>query len=320
MTLEKLDYVLALAEERNMRKASARLYISQPGLTAYINKLERHLGVKLFDRTVSPIQITEAGTLYISKMKEIQKTEAILRAQLQDMGTKRRTLRIGMGMTRGMQWLPILLPSFQKVHPDVSIRIQEGSLQDLESGIANNTLDVAFGAMTPGFADITYENLREELIYCVIPRSAPGFSHLKSHEATLYHPGYLKPEQLKSLTILMPSPSNGYFQFTQNALMNLFQQKELQIQDTMVISNLDTAYKLAAAGCGALIINAYDYHRAHPELDPKLAFYMLGEKPIYRISKIAYKADSPNRDLIDTLRDIIQTELLPMLNEGYPQI
>lgn len=320
MTLEKLDYVLALAEERNMRKAAARLYISQPGLTAYINKLEHHLGVKLFDRTVSPIQITEAGALYISKMKELQKAEAILRGQLQDMGAKRRTLRIGMGMTRGMQWLPVLLPAFQKIHPDVSIRIQEGSLQDLESGIADNSLDVAFGAITPSFSDISYENLREELIYCVVPRCAPGFTHLRTHEATVYHPGYLTAEQLKDLTILMPAPSNGYFQFTQNMLMNLFQQKDLQIQDTIVISNLDTAYKLAASGCGALIINAYDYHRAHPEFDTKLAFFLLSDPPTYRVSKIAYKPDSPNRELIDTLREIVHNELLPMLNEGQPQI
>ena len=71
MTLDKFEYVLALAEEKSLTKAAKRLYISQPGLTSYINKLEQYLGIKLFDRTVTPIQVTEAGMIYISKMKNI---------------------------------------------------------------------------------------------------------------------------------------------------------------------------------------------------------------------------------------------------------
>ena len=117
MTLDKLDYVLTLAEERNMRRAAAKLYISQPGLTAYINKLEQYLGVKLFDRTVTPIQVTEAGALYISRMKELRQSETMLRSQLAELGNRRRTLRIGIGVTRGSLWLPYLLPTFQKNAP-----------------------------------------------------------------------------------------------------------------------------------------------------------------------------------------------------------
>lgn len=89
MTLDKFDYVLALAEEKNLTKEAKRLYISQPGLTAYINKLEEYLGIRLFDRTTVPIRITEAGTLYIKKMKQIQKEELQLRMDLKDMADQK---------------------------------------------------------------------------------------------------------------------------------------------------------------------------------------------------------------------------------------
>ena len=56
--MDKLEYVLTLAEERNLTRAAARLFISQPTLTNYINRLESELGIKLFDRTVQPIQVT----------------------------------------------------------------------------------------------------------------------------------------------------------------------------------------------------------------------------------------------------------------------
>ena len=316
MTLDKLDYVLTLAEERNMRRAAARLYISQPGLTAYINKLESYLGVKLFDRTKSPIQITEAGALYISKMKELQQSESVLRSQLMDMGNHRRTFRIGIGMTRGSQWLPVLLPAFQKLHPDVSVRIEESSIPELESGVANGSVDVAFGAFNVAFPELTYETLREELIYCIVPRSAPCARDLPSHMATVYHPMRVDPALLKDMTFLGPSPVNGFFQFTQN----VYQQTELRPKDTIPMSNLDTAYRLAALGCGALIINAFDFHRQYPQLDTKLAFFLLGDTPTYRISRMAYRADTPNADLIADLRDIVYKQLLPILAEGCPHI
>ena len=43
MSFDRLDYVMAIAEEQNMTKAAARLFISQPALTASINKLEEEL-------------------------------------------------------------------------------------------------------------------------------------------------------------------------------------------------------------------------------------------------------------------------------------
>ena len=316
MTLDKLDYVLALAEERNMRRAAAKLYISQPGLTAYINKLEEYLGVKLFDRTKTPIQITEAGSLYISKMKELQQSETVLRSQLMDMGAQRRTFRIGIGMTRGSQWLPVLLPEFRRRHPEVSIRVEESSIPALESSVANGSVDVAFGGFNMAFPELCYEVLREELIYCIVPRSAPCARDLPSHMATVYHPMKIEAAALKDLPFLTPSPINGFFQFTQN----LQQQFNLHPKDTIPMSNLDTAYRLAALGCGGLIINAFDFHREYPQLDTKLAFFLLGDTPIYRLSRMVYRPNTANSDLIEDLKDIVYRKLLPILSEGCPHI
>ena len=279
MTLDKLDYVLAVAEERNLRKAAARLYISQPGLTAYLNKLEQHLGVKLFNRNVNPIQITKAGALYIAKMKEIQKEETMLRLTLKDMEAQHRTLRIGMGMTRGMQWLPILIPAFQKLHPDVSIHVQDGGLKDMESGIADGSLHLAFGALTSALPEITYEDIRKEPIYCVIPRSLDCGEQFAPQEATIYHPAVITREQLDGKTFLMPAPTNGFYAFTDYILS----QQGIHPGCSIMLGNLDTAYHLAAKGSGILIINAFDYHRIYPYLDTKLAFCVFSNPPIYRL-------------------------------------
>ena len=82
MLYEKLDYVLAIAEEQNLTRAAKKLYISQPTLTMYLNRLEENLGVKLFDRRKTPITITPAGRRYIEKMTEISEEEQILQRRI----------------------------------------------------------------------------------------------------------------------------------------------------------------------------------------------------------------------------------------------
>ena len=70
--LDKLNYLIVLAEEQNLTRAAKRLYISQPALTAYLNRLEKSLKVKLFDRSTTPIRLTSAGQLYLSEMQKIE--------------------------------------------------------------------------------------------------------------------------------------------------------------------------------------------------------------------------------------------------------
>lgn len=70
MFSDKFEYVLAVAEEQTLTRAAKRLYMSQPTLTNYLNRPEDELGVKLFDRSTTPIKTTAAGQLYIERMKK----------------------------------------------------------------------------------------------------------------------------------------------------------------------------------------------------------------------------------------------------------
>ena len=79
---EKLNYLTILAEEQNITRAAARLFVSQPALTAYLNRLEAELGTKLFDRSKTPIKITPAGAYYISEMEKISAQQDRLQHEL----------------------------------------------------------------------------------------------------------------------------------------------------------------------------------------------------------------------------------------------
>lgn len=85
MMIDKMDYIFAIAKEQNLTRAAKRLFVAQSTLTMYLNRVERELGLKLFDRSKTPIQLTPAGALCIEELKKIRQIETRLTARLQQM-------------------------------------------------------------------------------------------------------------------------------------------------------------------------------------------------------------------------------------------
>ena len=71
MDLDKVTYLLALADTRNYSRAAEQCHISQPALTRYIKNLEEELNVTLFDRSSFPIRLTYAGERYVDGLLKI---------------------------------------------------------------------------------------------------------------------------------------------------------------------------------------------------------------------------------------------------------
>ena len=65
MTIQQLEYILAVDQFRHFARAAEYCRVTQPTLSAMIQKLEDELGVKLFDRTVQPVCPTTIGQLFL---------------------------------------------------------------------------------------------------------------------------------------------------------------------------------------------------------------------------------------------------------------
>ena len=72
-------YVYEVYKERSFTKAAQNLYISQPSLSARIKKIEEIIGEPLFDRSTTPLQLTEVGKVYIEAAEEITQIEQRLK-------------------------------------------------------------------------------------------------------------------------------------------------------------------------------------------------------------------------------------------------
>ena len=136
-------YIYEVYREKSFSKAAQNLYISQPSLSARIKKAEETIGFPIFDRSTSPLQLTEVGEVYIKAVEEIFRIEQQVENQIHSLTTlKTGPLSIGASNLFAAYALPPLITRFKQRYPDVQIRVTEGNTAQLEKMLSSNSLDL----------------------------------------------------------------------------------------------------------------------------------------------------------------------------------
>lgn len=127
MTTTEAEIIKILAEEKNMRKAAERLFITQPALSQRLQSIEKYWGTPLFIRSQKGLTPTPAGELVIQyAIETLQKKEEVLE-RIQSLGSKvHGTLKIACASIVGINWLPKVLKEFVTLYPDVKISLITG--------------------------------------------------------------------------------------------------------------------------------------------------------------------------------------------------
>ena len=88
-------YAYAVYTQKSFTAAAKSLYISQPGLSAMITKLEKNLGFQIFDRSTSPLSLTPAGRIYMEYLQDAIVEESNMLHRIQQLsGSENETLSI----------------------------------------------------------------------------------------------------------------------------------------------------------------------------------------------------------------------------------
>lgn len=116
-----------LAEERNMRKAAERLFLSQPALSQRLQNIEKDWGDRLFVRSQKGLIPTPAGELVIRFASETLERKEEVFEMLHTLSSKvHGTLRIACASIVGQNWLPKVLKEFVTAYPDAKISLITG--------------------------------------------------------------------------------------------------------------------------------------------------------------------------------------------------
>src|SRR5215207_8528663 len=192
--LRLVRYWVAVAEERNVTRAAARLHMSQPALSAAIKQLEGQLGVALLDRSDRVLAVTPAGELLLVEggalLREADRVVEAVRSR--DRSAVGR-LRLGMTPTARYGLAPELLAASAERAPGVMLYPQEDASGALLRDVRSGRLDLAvLFCVDRGPDGVVVEPFRSE----------PAVVHMRSDHA-LAGRSSVRLEELAGETLLV---------------------------------------------------------------------------------------------------------------------
>jgi LysR family hydrogen peroxide-inducible transcriptional activator len=192
ITLRQLQYIVAVAEHRNFRKAAAACHVSQPSLSAQVAQAEDTLGVRLFERGRTGVVVTAAGKAVADQGRALcAQTEALLEAARLFGEPFAGRLRVGVIPTVAPYLLPEVAPGLRKRYPKLTLLWSEEKTEILVQRLARAELDAAILALEAEIGDLDSIVLGQDPF---VFAAAAGHPLASSHKPL--HPEDLEGEQV----------------------------------------------------------------------------------------------------------------------------
>ncbi|MFK8039569.1 MAG: LysR substrate-binding domain-containing protein [Crocinitomicaceae bacterium] len=143
MTLQQLEYIVALDKHKHFVTAAEHCFVTQPTLTIQVKKLEDEIGVILFDRKQNPLKTTTAGEQIILKARKILAEVAGLK---QLVGHEKDNIigrfKIGVIPTIAPYLIPLFVSHFSEKYPNTILEITELKSEDIIESLKKDSLDL----------------------------------------------------------------------------------------------------------------------------------------------------------------------------------
>ncbi|MEM5608421.1 LysR family transcriptional regulator [Bacillus toyonensis] len=144
LQIDDFQMMVVLAQESNMRKATERLFVSQPALSQRLQSMEKQWGMKFFIRSQKGLTITPEGEKVANYAKEMLQREENIKSELAVFRTETYgTLKIAVASVIGQYWLPPVLKKFVQKYPSVKISLFTGWSSEVQKQFYEGDVHVA---------------------------------------------------------------------------------------------------------------------------------------------------------------------------------
>ena len=178
MTLQQLEYVMAVYRCKHFAKAADYCNVTQPTLSSMIQKLEEELSVKIFDRSKQPIKPTAEGMLIIERAWNI-----LVRAkQLKEVVEEERhslsgTFHVAVLPTIAPYLIPRFLPQLMNEYPELDIRVTEMKTEDIHKALKHGDIDAGIVAQVEGQEGFNSDHLYFEKFFVYVSKGDTLFNN-----------------------------------------------------------------------------------------------------------------------------------------------
>lgn len=245
---DKFNYIQTIAEFKSFSKAAEKLYVAQPSLSRYVNRLEKELGTRLFDRTQVPIELTDAGRLYLSYMDHISKTYDQMMEEFSRLG-QMKTGRFSLGIVRwrGQFILPGLITPFMEQYPGISIDLkEENTSKSLEDMVSSGRLDLCIINSPLRNKNLDSRVMYRDKIILAVPKKHPLNAGCDIKINSFLSPGKVNVEDLKNETFIMQKADRKLTMLVNS----LFDKYGIRPAKTVELTDFNSILNFASTGAG----------------------------------------------------------------------
>jgi DNA-binding transcriptional LysR family regulator len=152
--MEDRDWLILqeLYRTKNITKASQKLYMSQPALTARLQNIESEFNVKIVTRSTKGIKFTPEGEYLVAKADDMLEELHKIKNQIQELHNEiAGTINIGASNYLTLHTLPGLLEKFQKLHPAVKYTVATDWSKEISLGVCHKKYHLGFVSVDYGY-------------------------------------------------------------------------------------------------------------------------------------------------------------------------
>jgi LysR family hydrogen peroxide-inducible transcriptional activator len=302
VNIQQLEYLIAVDKYKHFGKAAQACFITQPTLSAMIQKFEDELDVKIFDRTTHPIRTTDAGAELIKEAQKIIDAVMELKSKANFLNNiLAGKLNLGIIPTVSTYILPNEIFSFLNKNPQIELNIKEMTTESIIKSLKSGELDAGIISTPYSAADEFYQDFlfNEELML---------YSGTESGQKK---DCFVVPEDIDVNKVWLLEEGNclrTQFENICHLKENSLKPKNLEF----LASNVNTLIQMVDKVGGITILSEIGVQQLSTEQKEKVSRFI---KPFpYREISLIYYKPTYKQKIIDELISEIRTSMEQKLN------
>ncbi len=299
MTIQQLEYILAVDQCRHFAKAAEFCRVTQPTLSMMIQKLEDELGIKLFDRSVQPVKPTAAGVKVIAQARFVLHQAALIKDIVkEEEQSLKGAFRLAVLPTIAPYLLPRFLQHLAEQHKELDIRIQEMQTAPTLAALQNGEIDAAIIANEPLESNLEGTLLFYEEFFCYV-----------SKKEAVYRKNLIRTADISDERLWLLDEGHCF----RDQLMRFCQREQVKLhQAAYHLGSLETFMHMVESGYGMTFIPELATLQLCPEQKDLVRTFAIPRptREIYFVTRKDFVRFALSKLLIEHIRESVPKEML----------
>ena len=303
MTLQQMEYIVAVYRLRHFAKAAEQCGVTQPTLSAMLQKLESELDVKLFERSSKAVVATPIGKLVVEQAwRVLTRAKKIKDIVAEAKGETGGSCRIGILPTIAPYLLPLFFNSMSKDYPEIDFHVTEMKTADCKKSLNRGEIDIAILVSLDDMDDYEQTPLYYEQFMAYVSRQDPLFTRqsIKTSDLTdeflwLLDEGHCFRDQLVKFCSLKSAQKS---------------------QNTYNLGSIETFMRMVESGRGVTFIPELSLGQLAPSQRELVRPFALPipTRQVVALTTRSFVRHGQLRIVVDAIRNSVPERMLKMNN------